>query len=619
MEFLWRDCKKLDPKRLFLVPADGGGPNEGGGGGGGGGFSPLSASVNPLTFDFGYVNVGSYGNGTISLIEGGSISAGGKFVWFAKDPNGPAAVTGSCLPTAYPWNPLTNAAYDFGIHDGTAPKVVITGLTAGQQLAIQCVGSVTPSDSRPASNSPAGESPFGPTSGSVGRFPCYYIPGQNAGLVCVIGVFTDGAGIIKGTPIQVDGGGVYTVPAGATQFQIGVNDDHYADNTGPGIYYAACVVNPTTHLTTPGTTFPKTVTTPGTQNFTLRFTPTDINPFTELFGLVCAYLLQTNGTPIASILTTQNVTVTANLSVPNPNTGIFASDPVIVNFGSVQAGDTSDQVAVRLYNAGTGPYTITALAVDNPDFAIAIGIEPFIASITRMNRKRRRPARAKKRRRSFVTLGFSKAGLPIIIPEGAGVTIYMTFTPSALGTIVGNLLVTTNLSPNPYQVPLTGLGVLLVPVATLGGGQRTLIEWAQKLDATVIGNYLDPADTNSEQAGSVTLGGTSWGDAVHEKTIFRLLIVYKDLGQATLTFNLRMWRKVDDGLGNLIWTQQTISTVKVIGSTNATNGIIVDEIDIIATGALLEVNWTRAALSGPVELLQVTPQFEPRGEHVENT
>ena len=48
-----------------------------------------------------------------------------------------------------------------------------------------------------------------------------------------MGTFATNTGAIVGTPFKIgDGPTVLTIPGGATQLQLGVNDDKFADNTG---------------------------------------------------------------------------------------------------------------------------------------------------------------------------------------------------------------------------------------------------------------------------------------------------------------------------------------------------------------------------------------------------
>jgi len=49
----------------------------------------------------------------------------------------------------------------------------------------------------------------------------------------LVGVYTDGSGIIKGSPLCIGNGPIsFTVPTGATQLQLGINDNKFVDDTG---------------------------------------------------------------------------------------------------------------------------------------------------------------------------------------------------------------------------------------------------------------------------------------------------------------------------------------------------------------------------------------------------
>jgi len=64
------------------------------------------------------------------------------------------------------------------------------------------------------------------------RFPAYYI---NAGTALggLVGVFADDTGALVGSPEWVGvGPTTLVIPSGATQFQLGINDDLYGDNAG---------------------------------------------------------------------------------------------------------------------------------------------------------------------------------------------------------------------------------------------------------------------------------------------------------------------------------------------------------------------------------------------------
>jgi hypothetical protein len=70
---------------------------------------------------------------------------------------------------------------------------------------------------------------------NYGYFPSYYVPPVGAALVNymeLVGVFADANGAIVGDPVLVGDTGAFSIPVGATQFQLGFNDCNYPDNTG---------------------------------------------------------------------------------------------------------------------------------------------------------------------------------------------------------------------------------------------------------------------------------------------------------------------------------------------------------------------------------------------------
>jgi hypothetical protein len=74
--------------------------------------------------------------------------------------------------------------------------------------------------------------------GSSGQpFPSFYIDPTNSGppiyLNALIGAFTDSSGVVIGTPFAPgDGPFTISVPVGATELSLGVNDDIFSDNSG---------------------------------------------------------------------------------------------------------------------------------------------------------------------------------------------------------------------------------------------------------------------------------------------------------------------------------------------------------------------------------------------------
>lgn len=147
--------------------------------------------------------------------------------------------------TEMPWNWMNgglNTGDQFGINDGTAPVVISAAngfaFTSGNVLTVTylsgmvSVGSGFPNTD---ANGDTAAAVNGGT-GSTGKvFPSFYMdPGTYPiNLGELVGTFATSSGVIVGTPFAVgDGPAALTIPAGATDLQLGVNDDRFGDNTG---------------------------------------------------------------------------------------------------------------------------------------------------------------------------------------------------------------------------------------------------------------------------------------------------------------------------------------------------------------------------------------------------
>lgn len=70
---------------------------------------------------------------------------------------------------------------------------------------------------------------------NYGHSPGYYVTPVGGALVNfmeLVGTFTDAAGAIVGNPRVIGDSCSLSIPIGATQFQLGFNDDNYPDNGG---------------------------------------------------------------------------------------------------------------------------------------------------------------------------------------------------------------------------------------------------------------------------------------------------------------------------------------------------------------------------------------------------
>jgi hypothetical protein len=147
--------------------------------------------------------------------------------------------------TEMPWNWVNgglNTGDQFGINDGTAPVVISAtngfAFTSGNVLTLTylsglaSVGSVFPNTDAKGDTALAVNNGTGST-GKV--FPSFYMDHGTypINLGELVGTFADSSGAIVGTPFVVgDGPTALTIPAGATDLQLGVNDDRFGDNTG---------------------------------------------------------------------------------------------------------------------------------------------------------------------------------------------------------------------------------------------------------------------------------------------------------------------------------------------------------------------------------------------------
>jgi len=169
----------------------------------------------------------------------------------AVSPADAALITVAVSATSGPWdfNSTLNSAYSYGPHDFTPPTIITAAsgfdFSPGRQFTITYLsGLTTPYVFYPF--------PFADGTGDGGTygylnydasnnpgstflyFPSRYVDSSSypVYLNALIGTFTDSAGAIVGTPFYVGNGATVLAPFGASQLQLGINDDTFRDNRG---------------------------------------------------------------------------------------------------------------------------------------------------------------------------------------------------------------------------------------------------------------------------------------------------------------------------------------------------------------------------------------------------
>jgi hypothetical protein len=163
-------------------------------------------------------------------------------------------VTTTIDGTQGPWtfSSSLNSSFQYGTDSELPPTVV--GASDGFDFApggtftiTYLSGTVSVGSGFPFTDA-NGDTAF-PVDGGVGssgkHFPSFYMDPATypINLGELVGSFANSSGVIVGSPFKVGDSASITVPSGATQLQLGINDDIYGDNagsytvkvTGPGI------------------------------------------------------------------------------------------------------------------------------------------------------------------------------------------------------------------------------------------------------------------------------------------------------------------------------------------------------------------------------------------------
>jgi len=141
--------------------------------------------------------------------------------------------------TAGPWSTNLNPSFDYGIHNNSAPVVIDASngvsLTPGSSVTVTYLnGTVHAGVGFPPNdgNGLPGQVTNHYT-GANSNLPAFYMnPGPDVLLMELVGTFANN-GVIVGNPFPIGNGPtVLTVPAGSNQLLLGINDNHYGDNSG---------------------------------------------------------------------------------------------------------------------------------------------------------------------------------------------------------------------------------------------------------------------------------------------------------------------------------------------------------------------------------------------------
>jgi hypothetical protein len=171
---------------------------------------------------------------------------------------GISTVTMTIPSKAGPWSPTLNPTLDYGVHDNAAPVVVDASsgivLTPGSTLTVTYrSGTVQAGAGYPIVD--ANGEPGNVTNSCIGNcFPAVHMnPGPDVFSMKLVGAFANN-GIVVGKPFPIGNGPTaLTVPAGANQLLLGINDNFYSDNSGS---LSVAIAVTTTVLTVPSTAGP---------------------------------------------------------------------------------------------------------------------------------------------------------------------------------------------------------------------------------------------------------------------------------------------------------------------------------------------------------------------------
>ena len=205
--------------------------------------------------------------------------------------------------------------------------------------------------------------------------------------------------------------------------------------------------------------------------------------------------------------------------------------------------------------------------------------------------------------------GGTTLALPRTLTPGQTDQFGVIFTPTAEGDITesAGASVVSDAASSPFDVELTGEGVLITPAFILTGATQAFLLGLFKPSTGVsVVKQVDASDLNCEEAGSFKRLH-DFGVPGVEKYVARIRFRYEDEGVATVKVQLDSARDAA--------VSQSVS----IGAAAAGSVLKNAFANIQLTHDLIEIEFSRLADGGPFVMTEYDPRIEPRGEVIEAT
>lgn len=199
---------------------------------------------------------------------------------------------------------------------------------------------------------------------------------------------------------------------------------------------------------------------------------------------------------------------------------------------------------------------------------------------------------------------------PFTIPYlGVSAAFSIQFTPTVAGSRSDTLNIVTTTPAFTLNAFVSGTGTTLQSAYTVSGAVSQCL-FAFPGTSTPVIRAANPASLNCEEAGSL-VRLHDFNQPNVEKQLLRVRGHYEDLGVATITITAKTRRVGEpDSI-----VQKSVS----IGTVAADSWLREFIADLNIAGELIQLTISRAANSGPVNIVDYVPSFEPKGEVIEGT